>query len=94
MATSPGTDPTGAGDRPHHATFATGVSVAVVEAIADREGVDPTEVDVHLAEHVDPDALDALYRHASTNADDSWSIEFDADGHRVTVRSDGRITVD
>ena len=94
MASSPGSDPTGAGDRGHHVTFDAGVSVDVVEAIADRKGVDPTEVDFHLDEHVDADALDALARHASANDDASWSLEFDVAGVSVTVLSDGRITVD
>lgn len=94
MASSPGSDPTGAGDRGHRAAFDTGVSVDVVEAVADHQGVCPTEVDFHLDEHVDSDALDALYRHARANDEASWSFEFDVAGVSVTVRSDGRIAVD
>ena len=94
MATSPGSDPTGAGDRSQHASFDAGVSVDVVEAVADRQGVCPTEVDFRLDEHVDPDALDALCRHARANDDVSWSLEFDVAGVSVTVDSDGRVAVD
>ena len=94
MASSPGSDPTGAGDRDDHAPLDAGVCVDVVEAIADREGIDPTEVDFQLDEHVNSDALDALARHASAHDDASWSLEFDVADVSVTVRSDGRIAVD
>ena len=98
MASSPGASTRGPDDRPIRVTLdpehGDAVSVAVVEAIADRQGVDPTEVDFHLDEHVDADALDALARHASANDDASWSLEFDVAGVSVTVRSDGRIAVD
>ena len=98
MASSPGAYTRGPGDRPIRVTLdaehGDAVSVALVEAIAARQGVDPTEADFHLGEYVDANALDALYRHARANADASWSLEFDVDGHAVTVDSDGRITVD
>jgi len=97
MASSTGSERTGPGGRPRRGPIEgdeASISVAVVEAIAGRQGVCPTEVDFRLDEHVDPDALDALARHARTNAEASWTLEFEVDGHAVTVRSDGRIVVD
>lgn len=98
MASSPGAYTRGPGDRPDRVTVEAGetdaITVAVVEVIAAVEGVDPVEVDVRLDEHVDPDALDALYRHARANDRAAWSLEFDLDGHAVTVESDGRVAVD
>ena len=98
MASSPGSSPGRGGDRAHLAEVGAGgdgsVSVAVVEAVADARGVDPAEVDFRLDDHVDADALDALYRHARRREAASWRLDFHVDGTAVTVRSDGTIAVD
>ena len=47
---------------------ATPPSIAIVNAIAEMEGVSPTEIDFTLYENVDPDALD---RHTPTRSTDS-----------------------
>lgn len=98
MASSPGAYTRGPGDRPYRVIVDAGetdaVTVAVVETIAAIEGVDPVEVETRLDDHVDPDALDALYRHARANDRASWSFEFDVGGHAVTLESDGWISVD
>lgn len=61
----------------------------VVQTIADREGVDPTELPP-LFESVDPDALDALLRRDDTAG---AQVTFTHHGHEVTVRSDGRVSL-
>lgn len=67
--------------------------VAVAEAVAAAEDIDPTALDAPLAEHVDFDALDSLYTSASERPETTWTVEFPVDGRTVTVRSDGDITV-
>lgn len=69
-------------------------SLAVVETIASREGVDSAELDVPLYEAVDPDALDALFRKApAARSGGPVRIEFTYCGYRVTVGSDGSVQV-
>jgi hypothetical protein len=65
-------------------------SVAIVEAVAAANGVDPLDLDTMLAECVDPDALDALFER-------EWGrpleLTFSFDEHLVTIRGDGTILV-
>ena len=65
------------------------LSDAVVDALADAEGVDPLELDP-LYEAIDPDALDALF---DPTDDDrrTGRVEFRTSGYRVEVTSTGRI---
>jgi hypothetical protein len=67
-------------------------SVAVVMAVAAREGVDPTELSPPLNDVVDPDALDALF--AGSDDESIGSLTFDYRGYSVEVRSDGRVHVE
>lgn len=75
------------------------LSRAVVEAVADREGVDvtafePPEYDPLYAA-VDPEALDAVF--APTHGGDSrttGTVSFEYEGYSVTVYSDGRIDLE
>lgn len=67
----------------------TNVSTDVVVAIAEKEGVDPAELDDRLHDWVDPDALDAVV--ASM---DHGHVEFELADYRIRVRSNGRILVD
>lgn len=70
------------------------ISIAVAETLAAVEGVDVTDLEVVLAESIDPDALDDLFaRHAGGDGD-RWQLEFVAGGHAVCVRSDGAILVE
>lgn len=64
------------------------VTEAVVEAVADEEGVSPLQLEP-LANVVDPDALNTLY------ADDRHrvTLEFAYQGYRVRVDTDGRLTL-
>jgi hypothetical protein len=62
----------------------------VVEALADAEGVEPTELEYAIHEYIDPEALDGLLE-----AGDSYCrVEFAVADHVVTVDRDGTIHVD
>lgn len=70
------------------------VSMAVVEAVAAREGVDPVELSPPLNDAIDPDALDSLF---SSRADESAGIEslqFEFCGYTVTLSGDGDVTLE
>ncbi|WP_435179284.1 HalOD1 output domain-containing protein [Halorussus sp. AFM4] len=77
------------------------LSRTVYGALADAEGVDPTDLDFELYRDVDVDALDALFRHASDRgspaagpgAREGWSFSFGVGDYRVAVESDGRVAV-
>ena len=66
-------------------------SVAVVLAVAAREGVDPTDLSPPLNDVVDPDALDAIF--AETDAR-GGSLSFTYHGYSVEIHSDGRVHVE
>lgn len=69
-------------------------SYRVVEAVATREGVDPTELRPKLNDVVDPDALDRLFSDGSaTREAPTGHVEFRYCGYDVTVFSDGRVDV-
>lgn len=65
-------------------------SIAVIEAIADIEGVEPTDLDGVLYDLIDPEALDALF--LGEKAGDI-ELELPLDSHRITIRSDGSLQV-
>lgn len=72
------------------------LSTAVVEAIAEHEGVDPLDLERPLYEVIDPDALDSLFPDdgsvASTAAGES-SVTFAYEGCEVEVTGDGAVAV-
>ncbi len=61
------------------------LSTAVVRAVADREGVDPIELDEPLYEVIDSEALDELF------ASGDGSVTFEYYGYEVTAHSDGQV---
>lgn len=65
------------------------VSMRIVSAIADAEGVDPLDLEGRLGDWIDPDALQALV----TSMDDGV-ITFQAMDHHVRVEADGRVFVE
>lgn len=73
--------------------MAQSLTVKIVEAIADRAGVDETDLPP-LHDVIDPDALEALFIPASPNANDAAQIRFQYYGYRVTVSADGSVTVE
>jgi hypothetical protein len=70
------------------------VSTAVVRGVAEIKGVDPTDLDERLYDHVDPDALDRLFR---ADPDGSVAAEvrvsFTMAGCRVDVRGPRTVVV-
>ena len=67
------------------------VTEAIVWALADAAGVDPTALPP-LFDHVDPDALNALFTRRDSDTGDTI-LSFQVDTWNVFVRSDGRIRV-
>jgi hypothetical protein len=61
------------------------VSEAVLAAVAEREGVDETELETPLYEAIDPDALDDLFR------DGRGHVSFQYAGYVVTIDHDRNI---
>jgi len=63
------------------------VSEAVLTAVAEREGVEETELDTPLYDAIDPDALDALFQNRRGH------VSFQYAGYLVTVDHDRNITL-
>lgn len=73
----------------------TDFTTQVVERVAEREGVDPTELRAPIDEVINPDALDSLF---ATRPDgqprDGGRIRFTYLGYEVTIVSDGTISIE
>lgn len=65
------------------------MSLAVVEALAEAEGVQPAEIDQPLYDAVDPDAMDRLFE----GGIESGRVVFTASGYEVTVTGHGDVYV-
>jgi hypothetical protein len=72
-------------------TRTTSPSDIIFERVADREGVDPLELDP-LAETIDPDAIDALVGRGAREAN-GFEITFACHGYDVTVTAAGVVDV-
>ena len=71
-----------------------GLSDAVVEAIAEHQGVDPTALVPPLYEVLDPDALDALFAPThSSHHRSTGHVRFTYRAIEVTVESDGTVSI-
>lgn len=66
---------------------------AVLDAIAERAGVDLFDLSVPLYDAVDPDALDAFYR-TCAEGNDAASVTFSYYGYEVRVSGRGDVVVD
>lgn len=75
-------------------TGGTPVCLAVVEAIADAEGIDATELSPPLYEAIDTDALNKLFAATRLNEGMSGQISFCYRGYDVTVYDDGQVAVE
>jgi len=74
-------------------TQAPSVSMAVVEAVADAEDVDPLDLEP-LNDAIDPDALDSLFSQGGAPADGSvHEVSLQFNGCHVTVRDTGEVVV-
>ncbi|QKY21994.1 hypothetical protein B4589_016410 (plasmid) [Halolamina sp. CBA1230] len=63
----------------------------VVEAVAEREGMEPTAVEPRLYEVIDPDALSAL---VEDPPESGLTVGFDYAGYRVVVVADEGLHVE
>lgn len=69
-------------------------TIAVIEAIAEHEGLDPMDLEQPLHEVIDPDALDSVVGAGRTGRSPSdVAVGFSYSGYRVQVSSDGSVTV-
>lgn len=66
-------------------------SLAVVNAVADAEDVDPMNLDPPLGTVVDTDALNTLFPDTDQTR---GQVTFRYSGYRVTVDSAGNVTLD
>ena len=75
-----------------HFTATEPPSIAVSRSLAAIEGVEQTQLDP-LAESVEPEALDNIFREPVVGGENAIVTEFTTSGHRVTVRDDGSILI-
>lgn len=68
-------------------------SVVIPRSLAALEDVEPTHLDP-LAESIEPDALDTLFRKSEDGKKDAIVTKFKVCGYCVTVRDDGSITIE
>lgn len=69
------------------------VSMAVVRAVSEVEGSDPTSIPP-LANQIDPNALDSLFESGTiVNARNGSRFSFDYANHRVTIENGTSIAV-
>jgi len=62
-----------------------GITNRVIDAIAEKENVDPTAMDPPLADVIDPDALEALLRYEPAPDGVDLEVQFTYRGHDVVV---------
>lgn len=71
------------------------LSMAVVKAIAEREGIDPLDMDPPLYDVIDPDALNTLFaRPADVGDTRPEEVVFEYNGYEIEVTSDGDVHVE
>lgn len=71
------------------------LSLAVIDAVAKREGVDATEIEPPeyeaLYDVIDPEALDSLFAIGNGTGSSIGRVEFTFCGYDIVVTSDGEI---
>ncbi len=69
-------------------------STAIVECVADANGVDPCALDDRLYDHVDPDALDTLLNTGGRGQGTvEVNVSFRMAGCEVTVDNTGMVVI-
>lgn len=70
------------------------LTTTLVHALSDVTGIDVTDAGFTLSDHVDPDALDRLFRPRDDDTPRlNGHLAFTVWGYQVTVYSDGQITI-
>lgn len=69
------------------------VSEAVVRAVADAEGIEPTALTDTLYDTVDPEALDRLFSESASGESAAKQVTFPYSGYEVTVSGEGAVSV-
>ena len=70
------------------------ISRTIVEAIADAEGVAPTELDTRLYDVIEPEALNELFQQQADGPVTDGTVSFTFHGYKVTVHSDSSVEID
>lgn len=70
------------------------VTEAVVDAVADAEGISPLELDPPLYAAIDPDALAQFVARIDGPTASEVEVSFVYAGYAVTVTGDGDVSVD
>jgi|AntRauTorcE11898_2_1112593.scaffolds.fasta_scaffold14106_3 hypothetical protein len=68
-------------------------SQAVIEAVADREGVDPVNLSIPLYDTIDPDALDTIVQGREDGTESSIRVEFTYYGYSIAVSAGDSVQV-
>ena len=70
------------------------LSTFLADLVAKLHDLDPTESQFQLYDHVEPDALDALFEHAQSHHRASWRFELEVGEETLVVDSEGYVTLD
>lgn len=65
------------------------VVVDVIEALAEADGLEPTELDYNLSDYMDPDVIEKL----DALDDGRWELTFRVSDHQVTINHEDQIIV-
>jgi hypothetical protein len=78
----------------HHDVEENGLTVTLSLALAEVTDLDPTDIVPKFAKHVDPDALDRMFR-PRPNGDlrEGGPFHLTVAGHPITVHNTGRIEI-
>ncbi|MFC6721431.1 HalOD1 output domain-containing protein [Halovenus amylolytica] len=70
----------------------TDVNMTVLEAVAEVTDADLVELPP-LYDHIDPDALEAVFTHTAGNRQVAGSVSFQFAGYPITVHASGEVVV-
>lgn len=70
--------------------FSSNVTVKVIDALAGIDGLEPTELEFNLSDHMDPDVLEKL----GAMEGGVWELTFRVSDHQVRITHEGQIFVD
>lgn len=69
------------------------ISLTVIRAVADANGVDPIDMDERLNDYVEPDALDRLFQSGSGQPHWNGRVSFTMADCRVEISASGTVVV-